>query len=222
MFSFFKKSVKLTQDDSILGDQPAYTTNDGLTIIDTYKMSLDERKAWRLEMMRKSVYDVLSSLGITSGMYRYRAAAIDDRGHYYAIMIEPTPHFILSEYANTKKLIFIEHELKSKTFENYGVVIDGIYWRATETVDVFEKKTRRHLGLKDIKTKKTIEDLTHSFSDTIPMVYKDEALLDPKFESISPAEAAAFRAALASGIKPPPLHIGGKEYETDLAPLGPK
>ena len=75
MFSFFKKASK-----PVPVHLP-YSINDGLTIIDTYKMSLDERMVWRLEMMRKSVIEVLSGMGITESMYScllYTSDAADE------------------------------------------------------------------------------------------------------------------------------------------------
>ena len=206
MFSFFKKPPK--QDDDL-----PYSTNDGETIIDAYEMTLDERKAWRLDMIHKSIRDVLSDLDITTSMYRYRTIAIDERGHYYAIMISPTLHFSLSGYARTDKLILIENLLKSQTFDYYGIVVDGVYWQATDNIDVLKHASKpRAESL--TKSKKTIDDLTKIFSDP--------SVVESQFSEVSKKDAVIFRDAIAKGIRPPPFHIGGKQYNTNLAPLGPQ
>lgn len=208
MFSFFKKAIKP------LPDHLPYSVDDGMTIIDTYKMSFDERKAWRLEMMCKAVSEVFLGLDITNSMYRFRAVATDDRGHYYAVLVEPTAHFSLSNYASPDRLILIENLLKLKTFENFGLVVDGVFWRATDNVDVLKHQYKSRSELLAAKPKKTIHDLTHDFRDTIPA--------DSKFGAVTKEEVEAFRAAIANGGKRPPFSVGGKQYDTDLAPLNPE
>jgi hypothetical protein len=36
---------------------------------------------------------------------------------------------------------------------------------------------------------------------------------------VSEDEMRAFEQAIARGVKPPPLHLGDLEYQSDLAPL---
>ena len=184
------------------------------------KMSLADRQAWRIQMMRKSVEDAFRELHIISGMYRYRVMAVDDRKHYFAIMVETTKHFAVSEYTSVTQLTFIEDLLKKRTFDNYGVVVDGVYWKVNETIDVFENATKKlPLGYPSDKPSKTIEDLTAMFSDTMPVIYESEDI--PEFGHVSSEEEFAFRSSIASRQKPEPFHIGDREYSTDIMPLGP-
>lgn len=211
MFSLFKKFIT-----------PVKPVNDaGPTYIDQSRMTFEERKSWRLGMMQKSIKEVFSSMEIVSGMYRYRALPIDDRGHYYVVVIETTRHFVLSKHTSTQKLSQIEVALKSQTFENYGIIVDGVYWKANETIDVFDKALKPKPS---IKSQKTIEDLHASFCDTQPMSY--ETLIDTneetgerEFDPLTDEEARAFKAALATGLGTYDLKVGGKVYDTDIAPL---
>lgn len=211
MFSLFKKFIA-----------PAKPQLDaGPTYIDQSRMTFEERKNWRLEMMHKSIKEVFSSMEIISGMYRYRALPIDDRGHYYVVVIETTRHFALSKHISTQKLSQIEVALKSQTFENYGIIVDGVYWKADETIDVFDKALTPKRA---IKSQKTIEDLHASFCDTQPMSYDTLLEVDletgkHKFDPLTDEEARAFKAALATGLGTYDLKVGGKVYDTDIAPL---
>lgn len=208
MFSLFKKFIT-----------PVKTVNDtGPTMIDHTKMSYEERKTWRLAMMQKSIKEVFSSLEIVSGMYKYLALPVDDRGHYYAIIIETTRYFSLSKHLTNKKLIAIETELKTKTFDNYGIVVDGVYWKANETLDVFENRTTAKLP---VKSKKTIAEMQASFADTQPIIYDDEIAteIEDRYDPLTEDEANAFKQALATGIKTIPLKVNGKDYDTDLTPF---
>jgi hypothetical protein len=213
MFKFFKKKLS-PQTDS------------GPTIIDAKAMTLEERKHWRLEMLKKSIKDTLTSLEILSGMYRYRLSALDERAHFYAIMMETTKHFAESRHANGLRLQEIEELIKQNCFAEYGVAVDAVYWKVNETVDVFETNAR-------IKPQVPVErrkarTLEAQFQDTIREerrnpVSQDDYDTSPDtvpYEPFSPEEERAFRAALAQGLRPPPVHVGEKKYETDLAPLG--
>jgi hypothetical protein len=219
LFSFFKKTPRSKPKSILEYYLPAGTQTDaGQTIIDEAKMTLEERREWRLEMVRMSVVEVFSSLEILGGMYRYRAMPIDERSHFFIVAVETTKHFVLSKYTATRKLADVEKKLKEHAALNYGVVIDSVYWKANETVDIFEEASRKKLP--PARSKKTIEELTNSFADTMPMIYDD--VVSEKYEPLSDDEATAFRAALAKGMRPPPVKINGKEYDTDLAPLGPQ
>jgi hypothetical protein len=199
----------------------------GPTEVDIYKMTLDERKEWRMQMLRKSVQDTLSSLEIISGMYRYRVTALDDRAHYYVVMMETTKHFAISKYASSSSLRMIEDLIRERTFSNYGIVIDAVYWKVNETMEVFEQAVSRQFSIPSTRQKRTIQELSAQFMDTVIMPHEDTvevppAIVEaiPQYEPFSDEEAAAFRAALASGQKPPAVHVGNKSYATDLSPLG--
>lgn len=195
MFTFFKKTRTLASKDAPSSLPSITETALGETIVDHYKMSLEERKQWRLDMLRISLREVFKSLKFSSGMYRYRLTSLDDRGHHYAVMIETTKLFEQSEYQD---LSSIERILQEHTLNNYGITVDAVYWKANSHINMFKRST-----------------------DTAPHTPADIQQADTApspFESISADEIAAFRAAIASHavIK---VQLNGREYETDLAPL---
>jgi hypothetical protein len=196
--------------------------------VDQYQMSLDERKEWRLTMMRKSIKETMMSLEIISGMYRYRLTSIDERSHFYAVMMETTKHFAASKYATNHNLAEIEELIKQNAFADYGIVVDAVYWKVNETVDIFAKASR---GIITVPIeRRRAKELERQFQDTIreerrqepkEIVYDNDAPdTVPMYEPYSKEESDAFRAALAKGQQPPPLKLKEKVYSTDLAPLG--
>ena len=197
MFTLFKK---LTSPVSKACDV-------GAAISENQKISFEERKAWRHAMMQKSVNEVFTSLEIISGMYRFRALPVDDRGHRYAIVVETTSHFALNNLVSAHGLTGIELELKTKAFSDYGVVVDGIYWKADDTIGEID-----HAVYPILKSKKTIDDLRQSFCDTMPLFREEEEAID----LLTPEEAAALSTGYTSRL---PLKIGGRDYDTDIASL---
>jgi hypothetical protein len=216
LFSFLKKKFS-----------PPNPKDSGPTIIDPHAMTLEERKEWRLQMVRKSIRDTLARLEIISGMYRYRLTTLDDRGHFYVVMMETTKHFAVSRHAANARLIDIEEMIKQNAFADFGIAIDAVYWKVNETADVFDKAARGVITV-PIERRKA-KELEKQFQDTVreerrkepkEIVYDNDAQDTVPFEPFSPEEEQAFRAALARGMRPPPVHVGEKRYETDLAPLG--
>jgi len=122
------------------GAAPGVSESDeGETIIDYDKMSLDERKAWRHEMLRASVREILNNQYHLAGMYRYRATILDKRGHYYVVMIELTNQFVLS--STNISLEQIERDLCEYCSTTYNVVIDAVYWKANKIVGIVGDET---------------------------------------------------------------------------------
>lgn len=228
MFSFFKR--KKHHDHLSKDTHPQ--SDAGPTVIDVFKMTLEERREWRLQMLKLSVKDVLRTMEILSGMYRYRAMSLDERGHYYAVMIETTKLFQINKYT-TFDLALIEKRLQEHAFSNYGVVVDAVYWKANEHINAFKRVTDVPELPKPPyapRPKPQLEEYKGdhpSFSDTMPMSQAPTPQAR-HYEPPTEDEARAFRAAIASVLSPdapprlsPVLRVGDKEYSTDLAPLGP-
>jgi hypothetical protein len=224
MFSFFKRKKV---DKLSSNTRPQHDASDsGPTVIDVYKMSLDERKEWRLQMLKLSVKETLRSMEILSGMYRYRAMSLDDRGHYYAVMIETTKLFQLNKHS-TFDLALIEKRLQEHAFSGYGIIVDAVYWKASEHINTFKRAT----DIPELpkppyapRPKPQLDDYTppdsRGFSDTMPMANAPAPAVH-YYEPPTDDEARAFREAIKAARHPPVLYVGDKEYETDLAPLGP-
>jgi hypothetical protein len=222
MFTFLTRLFKKKEKD--------HFTEAGPTMLPMFdptanldRMNLDERRVWRQEMMHRALRDTMGDLGVISCMYRYKISRLDDRGHYYALMIDITKDFAVNKNIEINGFNGIEQKIIRDAFEKYGVVIKGVYWKTTEE-NIFEREKIgvRHMPPEDVFKKVTMrQKLEAEFSDTMPLEYMPDtrAVTRPKFESMSAIEAEAFREALKAGKHPPPVKIGEQEYFTDLAPL---
>ena len=190
-----------------------YSGDSGPTQIDSARMNLDERIEWRTQMVYKSVRDVMSSLEVISQMYRVKVLPSDERAHSFHVTIDVAKSFSVGRRININGFAGIEDLIAKTTFDLYGVGISGVYWRTDDSVNVFEM-----MSLGKASRKKMIEE---AFQDTTPEQYIIDYRRAPRrtFEPLLEDEIAAFRAAIAKGLKPPPLHVGDREYESDLAPL---
>lgn len=212
MFTFLQKLVK--RSDKII-DIVSHSIHS--TQFDVTKMTLSERKAWRTSALHKSIKDVFDSFEIITGMYRYQVVPMDDRCHHFCIMIDTTKHFVLSKSTRTRVLTTIEVELKAKTYQHYGVIVDGVYWRANETVDVFEQSAINYIKSTHTRSKKTIADLHASFKETIP-----HELIVEVPQNVTPLtdeEAEAFKYAVELGRSKQKPSNGDLGYDTTVAPL---
>lgn len=202
MFKFFKnlltKPIMAPPDDA------------GPTVFHVQKMTLDERKAWRREMVYKSVRETFESLEVIGSMYKFKITPVDSRGHSYIMMIDITSSFAVGRRIPIEGFADIERLIVKNTYERYGINVAGIYWRTDSNKTIFERP--------EVK----IQNLANAFSDTVPNVENDAPVKRTRASDYSPIaddEREAFMSALREGVKPPPVRIGMKEYQTDLAPL---
>lgn len=186
----------------------------GPTQFDDDKMSFEERKKWRREMVFKALRETFHSLEILESMYKCKVSQVDVRGHQYAIMVDIGSSFEVGKRIDINGFSGIEELVVKNTFSRYGVHIAGIYWRTNDSVNMF---TDNYFGVKTARQK-----LNEDFADTTPIIYKmdNRRIPRPTFSAVSADEERAFMEALQLGLKPPAIHIGNKEYDTDVAPLG--
>lgn len=190
-----------------------YSGDSGPTQIDSARMNLEERIEWRTQMVYKSVRDTMASLEVISQMYRVKVLPSDERAHSFYVMIDVAKSFTVGKRIDINGFSGIENLIAKNTFDLFGVAVSGIYWRTDDSVNVFEL-----MALGKATRKKMVEE---AFQDTTPEAYIVDYRRAPRrtFEPILDNELAAFRAAVAKGLKPPVLHIGEREYQSDLAPL---
>lgn len=166
------------------------------------KMTLVERKKFRREMLVKSISDTLTSCGVLSSMYRFKAIPVDERHHRFLVMVDLRKSFIIG--AVNKSLASFEPIIKVNAFERFGLRIDGIYWRTNES------------------------ECSLEFQSTAAKISQTDRFDAPPISSrtyqpVSEEEHSAFIEAMKKGMAPPPLTVGtgegAKEYSTDLAPF---
>lgn len=204
MFGLFKQKAPPASPATPFGTEP-------LTDLGSRRMNLEERKQVRREMVYQSVRDHLLLLEIISGMYKFKAVGLDERQHRFMVVIDVATGFVAKRGGKVLRFNEVEKFLAERTFAQYGVRIDAIYWRFHPDVNTFGRGYRAS----DVAPK------ARPAPSPAPAVAAKPAGLRPssRHEPVSEAEMRAFEQAIAHGVKPPPLHLGDLEYQSDLAPL---
>jgi hypothetical protein len=206
MFSFFKS--KKNKSARIVDPGPSAVN----------RMSLEERKAFRQEMLYQSVRESFLSMEVIASMYKFKVMPVDARHHRFIAMIDVAKSFTTDKISRTKSFAAIEKQMRVNTYNRFGILITGIYWRVSETESQFEIQPRasdlaRAGAAAAMKARK---DPAAELADHTNRTAK---LAREAFQPVSEDEAQAFMEALRTGVAPPVVHVGNQEYQSDLAPL---
>ena len=98
-------------------------------------MNLEERMAFRRELLFETVRSTLGHRRIVPSSYRFRVMRTDKRGHCYAVMIDMSPAFMDSEHGQHRQLAETAALLTKNAQARYGLIVAGVYWRIDETLD---------------------------------------------------------------------------------------
>ncbi len=205
MFSFFKKRSPELPASVAVPIQP---------VAEARRMDLEERKVYRRERLYQSIRETFLSMEVISQMYRFKVMPVDERHHRFIAMIDVAKSFVTGPDSKTKSFAAMEHTMRLNTYKRFGVLIDGIYWRVSETEDQFERHSRAGDAARagEFKVPERSNAADKGFSSAT-------ALSRDGFQPISPDEEEAFMEALRLGNALPALHVGDQEYRSDLAPL---
>ena len=181
------------------------------------RMDLEERKAYRSELMYQSIRETFLSMEVVSNMYRFKVMPVDKRHHRFIVTVDVAKSFVTGSQARTKSFAAIEKNMRAAGYERYGVVVDGVYWRVSETEESLEHRTRasdppRRGGFEAAAQR--APPVMASNSQKPP-----PALARHRNREVSAKERAAFMAALQRGKTPPLVRVGEQEYLSDVMPL---
>lgn len=204
MFAFLKK-FKLASHPP--GKAPAAAPSQ--------RMDLEERKAYRKECLYQSIRETLLSMEVVANMYRFKVMPVDERHHRFIAMVDVAKSFVAGAQARTKSFAAMEQAMRTAAYQRYGVVIDGIYWRVSDTEEPFERRTRAS----DPTRSGGIEPAVQRAPATTSVPPAAASLARHRYQSVSADERAAFMAALQRGKAPPLVRVGEQEYQSDLMPL---
>lgn len=164
------------------------------------KMNLDERMAFRRELLFETVRSTLGNQRIVPSSYRFKVMRTDKRGHCYAVMMDMSPTFMNSAHGQHKQLVETAALLTQNAQTRYGLIVVGVYWRVDETLDAAVAAWARPPG-----------------TTAAASAPADPALSNvEKYERATAEELAAFEAAWR---KSSDIQIGDRTYSSDLAPL---
>lgn len=196
MLTLFKKMLP----DTAAEDAPS-------TMI-RLRMSLEERKAYRREMLYQSIRENLLALEALSSMYKFKVMNVDERHHRFVVMIAVTGAFKARRAGKDVDFPEIEALIKLRTFERYGVVLDGMYWRVDPDCATYTR-VRRAGDMAGTTVK----------PQTPNQMRTGRRLARQPYEPVTEREREQFANALRQGQRPPPIRVGVREYLSDLAPL---
>ncbi|MEO6852797.1 MAG: hypothetical protein ABI410_16875 [Rhodoferax sp.] len=181
------------------------------------RMDLEERKAYRKECLYQSIRETFLSMEVVSNMYRFKVMPVDERHHRFIAMVDVAKSFVAGAQARTKSFAAMEQSIRTAAYQRYGVVVDGIYWRVSETEEPFERRARasdpvRSGGAETAALRTQAAPPQDGAAASTP-------LSRHRYPAVSAEERAAFMAALQRGKAPPLVRVGEQEYLSDLMPL---
>ncbi len=207
MLSFFRRKKK-----------PAPTLPDPVETSDK-RMSLEERMAFRQEMLYQSIRETFLSMEVIGSMYKFKVMPVDERHHRFIAMIDVAKSFVTGREARTKSFASLERRMRASAYKRFGVLLMGTYWRVNETEAHFETGGHRKADAQGGLAKKPATDARSEPIHMRTHPAHEPVLARHGFQPVSEDEAQAFLEAMRSGLAPPVVHVGDMEYKSDLAPL---
>lgn len=166
-------------------------------------MNLEERMAFRRELLFESIRVSMNQRSIAPNAYRAKVMRVDKRGHSFIVMFDMSPTFMLSPAGQRTELVATAALLTQNAKKKYGLVVGGVYWRIDETLDTEVAHWARPSAPAPLEQ---------------PGSTAEERRLAniEKYEQVSDEEMAEFEAAWQKQIA---LKVGERTYVSDLTPL---
>lgn len=164
------------------------------------KMNLEERMAFRRELLFEAIQATMSHLNIEPGSYRGKVMRTDKRGHRYIVMLDMSLAYMSSDGGLQQQLADTALTLTQNAYSRYGLVVGGVYWRTDATLDAvaagWPQRSHPTAAVAADGQKDPLERRRHASAE----------------------ESAAFEAAWRHKSA---VRIGERTYSTDRSPLGP-
>ena len=176
------------------------------------RMDLEERKAFRREMLYQSIRDTFLTMEVIGSMYKFKVMPVDSRHHRFIAMIDVAKSFVTSRENKTKSFAAYEQQIRIDAYKRFGILLDGSYWRVSETESQFEFHAR-------VNDKNEVNRNDRKVGLDAPMNSRLSSIGAHDYQPITDEETRAFMEALQGGYAPPPITVGEREYQSDLAPL---
>lgn len=203
-------------------------------------MTLDERMAFRREMVFEAVREVLAGHGVPALGFKINVARLDNRGHRYAVMIDLL-HTAGRVAESSGEWQAMEVQMTHAAESRYRVKVSSVYWRIErhgfETSASQQRPVERvvkhvtsaqtspvpepaiALGGAVPANRLSKAEVAQATPDGFPDTVLEERHVG-SLEPIGPDELLAFEEALRAGQSPRnPLRVGSKTYQTDFMPL---
>jgi hypothetical protein len=130
---------------------------------------------------------------------------------------------VTGKEARTKSFAALEKLMRANTYKRFGILIEGTYWRVSESESQFEHLAQQRARATDPATAGATDASTPQAKlaqdSTATPRPAEAAMARHSYQPVSEEEAKAFMEALRDGLAPPPVRVGDQEYQSDLAPL---
>ena len=203
--ALFKNLFSSSPSHKALGSDPLQDTSGRSRGPETMpvKMNLEERMAFRRELLFETIRASLNTRFIAPNTYRFRVMRTDKRGHCFVIMLDMSPTFMASPGGQHAELAETAALLTKNAQTKYGLIVSGVYWRVDETLDVSVANWARPSVPVPLEQPGTTPE--------------ERRLANiEKYEQVSAEEMAEFEAAWQ---KDSAIQIGDRSYSSDMAPL---
>lgn len=110
------KSLFATKDSAKSGPETA-----------PVKMNLEERMAFRREMLYEAIKVTMQASGVLSASYKFRVVRNDKRGHQYSVMIDLSTDFLGNPEGQPARLVAVGANITRNAMARYGIVVAGVY-----------------------------------------------------------------------------------------------
>lgn len=197
MFNWFGKQKK-QEHDSVL-------PSSGLSRLESTKphhqarhgnggtASPGNRKQERLErreLLYAVVREAMVRAGVLSSSYKFKVLSLDQRGRQFLVMVD----LAQGAASDTRRLAEIEAMVAQSAKARYDVLVSAVYWRANEHVAIGDPA---HFTAQKPLISQPAPLESGVPSRPAPLESGPRQRLEP----IQPDEEAAFRQALAAGVR---------------------
>jgi len=173
------------------------------------KMNLEERMAFRRELLYEAIKITVEGAGIPAGTYKFRVVRNDKRGHQYSVMMDLGAAYLHNAQGQTERLASVGAALTHNAMTRYGLGVAGVYWRVLE-----EGAQGRQNAQPPARGAPASEPA--SLAPNSEPSQQPELTGRERYERATAEELAAFEAAWQRGQD---LQVGDRVYSSDLAPL---
>ena len=175
------------------------------------KMNLEERMSFRRELLFESIRASLGMRSVAPHTYRIRVMRTDKRGHCFVIMLGMSPTFMATAAGQQDQLKEAAALVTKNAQTKYGLQIDGVYWRADETLDASVANWARPGHASSVAG-----SVPMPLDALLPSLGGQRQSNPEKYDHLGAQDMADFETAWQ---KDHPIHIGNRTYSSDLAPL---
>lgn len=193
-------------------------------------MTLDERMAFRREMVFEAMREVLVNHGLPPLSYKLNVARLDSRGHRYAVMVDLVPHLAGRVVDAPGEWQVMEVQATQTATSRYRVKIANVYWRLEShgfnqpyqaepvNADQPESHPPAQATFAVHAARAMLSKPSQAPVDDFPDTQLDDRR--SRDEPISQEELLAFELAIQKGQgSQQPVHLGSRTYQTDFMPL---